>query len=714
MARLCELSTALGDDLRFFRMRASESLSRLPVIEVEAVSTRPDIDPEELLGRPATVRITYESGQERFFSGYVVRVSNTGAQGRLAAYRLEVRPWLWFLTRTTDCRIFQSMNVPDIVAKVLEDEQTKRVEFRLSDPGRYKAWEYCVQYRETDFNFVTRLMEQEGLYWFFEYQDGQDTLVIIDHKGKHEPIEWDESVRYLTRAGAQLVGEDLISRFQYHEEIESGEYLLGEYNFKTPRHDMGTARRPEHPSTHARTRFDVFDFPGDYDTHDEGEAYVASRVEEVHSRAKVFSGEGRLRAFHIGRMFRMEDHFHEGHNDKYLLTSTNYEFYDPGFESDGAGPSTYSCSFTAIRARQQFRPQRLAARPVIAGIQSAVVTGPSGAEIHTDEFGRVKVLFHWDRYGGRNENSSCWLRVAFLAAGDGWGFVSIPRMGQEVIVSFMEGDPDRPLVTGVVYNKDNMPPWTLPGAMTQSGMLSRSTLKGAPTNANAFRFEDEKGKEQVWLHAERNQDIEVEKDETHSVGNDRTKTIGHDETVTVHNNRTETVDVDEKVTIGQNRTHIVKGEEFLTVTKSRVHKVDGEHENILIKQNQNIDIGGSQNVEIGTGKAPGSHKLSATGDWTADVTLKFGVKAGVGITLETGSSKLSMDKGGNIVLSGTDITIKTDGGSIHIDKGGNVEIKGTKITLTGTTQVTASAGAGSVDIQSSAVTAKAPMVKLNS
>lgn len=714
MARLCELSTALGDDLRFFRMRASESLSRLPDIEVETVSERPDIDPAELLGKPATVKITYESGQERFFSGYVVRVSNTGAQGRLAAYRLEVRPWLWFLTRTTDCRIFQSMSVPDIVAKVLEDEPTKKVEFRLSEPGRYKAWEYCVQYRETDFNFVTRLMEQEGLYWFFEYQDGQDTLVIIDHKGKHDPIEWDDSVRYLMRAGAQSVGEDLISSFQYHEEIESGEYLLGEYNFKMPRHDMGTARRPELPSTHSRTRFDVFDYPGDYDTHDEGEAYVATRVEEVHSRAKVFSGEGRLRAFHIGRVFRMEDHFHEGHNDKYLITSTKYEFFDPAFESDGAGPSTYSSSFTAIRARQQFRPQRLAARPVIAGIQSAVVTGKAGEEIHTDEFGRIKVQFHWDRYGKRNENSSCWLRVAFLAAGDGWGFVSIPRMGHEVIVSFMEGDPDRPLVTGVVYNKDNMPPWGLPGAMTQSGMLSRSTLKGAPSNANAFRFEDLKGEEKVWLHAEKDQDIEVENDETHSVGNDRTKTIGHDETVTVHNNRTETVDVNEHVTIGQNRTHLVKGEEFLTVTKSRVHKVDGEHENILIKNDQNINIGGSQHVEIGTGKAPGSHKMSATADWTATVKKAFGVKAGEGIVLRTGSSKLTMLKDGKIKIEGDDITIKTGGGSIHIDNGGNIEINGTKISLTGTAQVIASAGAGSVDIKPSAVTATAPVVKLNS
>lgn len=737
MARLFELSTPLGDALRFHRMRVSETLSCLPEIEIRALSERTDIDPGELLGKSVTVKVNFSGGEERFYNGYVVRLATGGAQGRLTAYHLSVRPWLWFLSRTADCRIFQDQTVPEIVAQVLDDEPSKKFDDRLSEPDRYKRWEYCVQYRETDFDFVSRLLEQEGIYWFFEHADGEHTLVLIDYKGKHQPIEWGKTIRFVSRAGRQVVDEDIISDWQAVQEIQPGEYRLTDYNFKTPTHDLGTRRLPEVEPEHAKSSYEVFDFPGDYDTHDEGEAYVASRIEEVHTRARSWTGSGRLRSFHVGRSFTFADHPRDDQNGEYLITSTEYEFTDPGFEStDAAEGSGYRCTFTAIRAEQQFRPQRSTARPLIHGIQSAVVTGPAGEEIHTDEYGRIKVQFHWDRYGKKDEHTSCWLRVAFLAAGGRFGFVSIPRIGHEVIVSFLEGDPDRPLVTGVVYNASNMPPWELPANKTQSGLLTRSSVGAGAANANAIRFEDRKGEEQVWLHAEKNQDIEVENDETHWVGNDRTKTIdndetthvkhdrtetvGNDETITIHGNRTETVDKEEKITIHGGRTEEVDRNESITIHGARTETVDKDETITIhggrtekVDKNETIAIDGARTETVAkdetitinggrTEKVVKDETITISGSRTEAVTkdesvgiggqrahsvaktdsLNVGktltINAGDAVTITTGSASISMKKDGTIVIKGKDITI--DGsGKINIKASSDIVMKGSKI-----------------------------------
>ena len=735
MARFCELTTPLGDALEFSRMRVSEGMSRLFEIQLHVVSLRADIDPNDLLGQNVTIKVTFSDGVERFFNGYVRRFAFGGSEGRYFAYRMEVVPWLWFLTRTADCRIFQDQNVPDILDAVLADEDTMSVTDRMSDRSKYAKGEYWVQYRETDFNFVSRLMEQEGIYYFFEHGDGQHDMVLIDSRATHKPIEGEASIRYLPPNPDQVQPKDVVASFSLHQEVQPGQYALQEYDFKKPGNDMLLQRRPEIDIEHTKPSYEVFDYPGDYDAHSDGENYVAARIEELSTQSLVFSGSGLLQAFHVGRRFKLTDHPRDDHNTDYLILSTDYEIFDPPHESGGEA-SGFNCSFTAIRATQQFRPPRVTPRPLIHGIQSAVVTGPSGEEIYTDEYGRIKVQFHWDRYGQKDAKTSCWLRVAFLAAGARWGFVSIPRIGHEVIVSFLEGDPDRPLVTGVVYNGANMPPWDLPANKTQWGMLSRSTLKGAAANANALRFEDKKGQEQVWLHAEKNQDIEVENDETHWVGHDRSKTIDHDETVHVKHDRTETVDnnetitignnrtesvgvneqisiganrtetvgANEQVTIGANRTHAVGANESLTVSLQRTHTVGvnetivvgaaqeiviGAAQAVAVGANQSVNVGASRTVSVGADHAVqtgGSHSeqigkersTSVGKDDSLDVGKNLVINAGDSITIKTGSASITMKKDGTITIKGKDITI--DGsGKINVKAGKDIVMKGSKI-----------------------------------
>ena len=477
MARLCTLTSPLGDALLFSSMQVSERLSSLFVIQLETYSLKGDIKPSALLGKAVSVKVEYEDGAVRHFNGYASRFSAGESDGRHFIYRLTLHPWLWFLSRTADCRIFQDMSVPDIVDAVFSDEPTKAVDVRLSDASKYQRWEYCVQYRETDLNFVSRLLEQEGIQYFFEHADGAHKLVLADSK-EIAAVGGDASIRFVPDSSPQTQAGDHVTSWTAMQEIQPGQYVIDDYDFKAPGNDLQVVRRAENPPENSKSDYEVFDYPGEYDSHGEGEAYVASRIEELHDQSLVFEGAGVLRQFHAGRKFKLVDHPRKDQNGEYLIVSVDYEYTDPPLETREGEGSSFRCRFSAIPLKQQFRPPRATPRPLVQGIQTAVVTGPAGEEIHTDEFGRIKVKFHWDRADEKNERSSCWLRVAFLAAGPRFGFVSIPRIGHEVVVDFLEGDPDRPLVTGVVYNGDNLPPWALPASKTQSGLLTRSSLGG--------------------------------------------------------------------------------------------------------------------------------------------------------------------------------------------------------------------------------------------
>ncbi|MBC7943688.1 MAG: type VI secretion system tip protein VgrG, partial [Burkholderiales bacterium] len=669
------------------------------------------------------------------------RFAQAGMHGRYHLYQATARPWLWFLTRTANCRIFQQMKVPDIIKQIFQDHaQIEDAKFELT--GEYRKWNYCVQYRETDFNFVSRLMEQEGIYYYFKHEDGRHTMVIADSYGAHAPLAGYEEIPFIPQERMTRPEQERISDWDFIREIQPGRYVLDDFDFEKPSVDLQVKTKIKRE--HQLAEYEIYDYPGEFITTGEGDHYVQARIEELHAQFEIGHGRSNARGLSVGYLFKLVGQTRADQDREYLVLSAMHQMTYSEYEStDEAGPS-YDCSFTVLNSRQPFRPARLTPKPVVQGPQTAIVVGPDGDEIYTDKYGRVKVQFHWDRVGEKNENSSCWIRVSHPWAGKNWGMVAIPRIGQEVIVDFLEGDPDDPIITGRVYNAEQMPPYALPANMTQTGTLSRSSKGGTAANANEFRFEDKKGSEQVYLHAEKNQDIEVESDETHWVGHDRTKTIDNDETTLVKHdrtetvgnnetitigvnrtetvgsnetigiglNRTETVGVNETITIGANRTISVGASETATVVLQRTHAVGinetiaigaaqevaigafqaiavGAYQTINVGGNQNVDIGGNQSETIDKNesmKVGGDESRSVSGGRSTSIgkddALKVAnnvvIDAGDSVTITTGSASISMKKDGTIVIKGKDITIEGSG-KINVKASSDIVMKGSKI-----------------------------------
>ncbi|MFT3858206.1 MAG: type VI secretion system tip protein TssI/VgrG [Aquabacterium sp.] len=725
-----------ASDLFLESMNLAEGLSQLGGMTLNLLSEKPDLAPKDLLGKPVTVSMALADGK-RHFHGYVTRFGIGTPKGRYFSYQAEVRPWLWFLTRTSDCRIFQEMSVPDIVKKVFDDHagiaQVKLKLFRS-----YRPWTYCVQYRESDFQFVTRLLEREGIYWYFEHSDGKHELVLVDSLSAHDPIEGESSIRYIEDPSHAPPDEEYISQWQSFQQVKTGKAVLTSYDFERPSTSLEVDASLTRP--HDQAEAECFDFQGDYIQSGDGKQFAGDWLDEMQCRHHRLRGQGNAMALAAGRRFTLAKHPRDDQNADYLLTRVDIQASVQLFDALGGG-SEFLCSFEAIPSDQQFRPARITPKPFMQGPQTAVVVGPSGEEIFTDKYGRVKVQFHWDRYGKKDDKSSCWVRVSQPWAGQNFGFVHIPRIGQEVVVSFLEGDPDQPLITGRVYNAQQMPPWDLPANATQSGVLTRSSKGGAYANANAIRFEDKKGDEQLWIHAEKNQDIEVENDETHWVGHDRTKTIDNDETVHVKHDRTETVDnnetitigVDrtekvgnnEKITIGVNRTESVGANEDITIGANRTENV-GANESITIGANRSINVGASEtatvamqrthtvgvNETIAIGAAQevaiGAAQTVAVGA-AQSITVGANRSVDVGSALSTNVGKgesrnvadgrtTSIGKddaltvGKNLVIdAGDSITIKTGSASITMKKDGTITIKGKDITIEGSGKINAKA-----------------------
>ncbi|MBL8316476.1 MAG: type VI secretion system tip protein VgrG [Rubrivivax sp.] len=647
-------------ELLFKALAAKAGLSTLEEIELDLLSDKPDLNAEKLLGKPMGVELKRADGSKRHFNGICTRFGIAPPQGRYYGYRASVRPWLWYLTRTADCRIFQDLSVPEIVEKVFADHgPIANFQFKLD--RSYRTRVYCVQYRETDFNFVARLLEDEGIYWYFEHSEGAHKLVLVDDPSFHEPAPGCEKLPFYGNAGQVPPGKEFVGQWSFSREVQTGRVALTSYDFEKPSATLGTDGA--HPREHSLADYEQFDFQGEYTVKSDGQQLADNRMEELAARHERLSGSTNAEAFATGHVFELTRHWREDQNARYLVTHTSHTASVTGYES-GQGAGQYACSFSAIPAAQIFRPQRRTPKPFVQGPQTAIVVGPAGEEIFTDKYGRVKVQFHWDRYGKKNEKSSCWVRTSSPWAGKSFGFVQIPRMGQEVVVDFLEGDPDQPLITGRVYNAEQMPPWELPANMTQSGVLSRSTKGGAYGNANALRFEDKKGSEQVWLHAEKNQDIEVENDETHWVGHDRKKTIDHDETTHVKHDRTETVDNNESITIGVNRTESVGSNENITIGANRTESVGGD-EKIEISGKRTVDVGSDETITI-------SGNQSITVGASLDETIAGSLSQTVASTstLTVGAS-LNQTVGGAVLMkSGGPTTIMAAGGMTIVAPGG--------------------------------------------
>ncbi len=572
--RAVEIFTPLGDDvLLFHRMSATEALGRLFQFDLDLLSKDPNIKFEDLLGQSVTVRLELPQDQTRFFNGVVSRFSLTGSLGDLSVYTATVHPWLWFLTRTADCRIFQEMTVPDIIKQVFRDHGFTDFEEALS--GSYRTWTYCVQYRETDFNFVSRLMEQEGIYYYFKHEKDKHTLMLSDSVSSHEAFPGYEKLPFFPpdehlRREKHHVYEWIVS-----QEIQPGIYALNDYDFERPKANLQVKSSIQRG--HARAAMEIFDYPGEYTQTGDGETYVRARIEELQAEHEQVQGQSNARGLCVGSLFQLVDYPREDQNREYLFVSATHELESDAYTSGLTAEveDVYSCSFTALPSKQPFRPPRTTPKPMVQGPQTAVVVGPAGEEIYTDKFGRVKLQFHWDRYGKNDENSSCWVRVSHPWAGKNWGSVALPRIGQEVIVEFLEGDPDQPIITGRVYNNDNMPPYDLPANATQSGVKSRSSKGGNADTFNELRFEDKKGEEEIYFHAQKDLNTVVEAAETRNVGADRTVRVkGHfKETVDSGEDRTVTGGVTETISGGETRN--ITGDQKETITGAVTQTVTG-------------------------------------------------------------------------------------------------------------------------------------------
>jgi type VI secretion system secreted protein VgrG len=670
-ARQISVTTPLGEDvLLFHRMTATEELGRMFRFDLDLLSRDPNIRFDKILGQNITIRLDLQGGGKRYFNGVVSRFSQAGTWGNYHAYRATVHPWLWFLTRTADCRIFQSKTVPDIIKEVFRAHGFTDLRDALGGVT-YRTWDYCVQYRETDFNFVSRLMEQEGIYYFFQHDNGKHTLVLANAMTSHDPVPGYERITYYPPENEQHRREDHIFDWSLTQEVQPGIYALNDYDFKQPKANLQV--KSSIARKHDWAGMEIYDYPGEYVTSAEGEAYVRTRVEELQADFERAHGQANARGLAAGYTFTLHGYPRADQNREYLVVSATHVLESDAYDSaSGAGNNeVYSCSLAAMHTQEVFRPARLTPKPIVQGPQTAVVVGPAGEEIHTDKYGRVKVQFHWDRYGKADQNSSCWVRVSQLWAGTQWGGIHLPRIGQEVIISFLEGDPDQPIITGRVYNNDQMPPYSLPANATQSGIKSRSSKGGSPANFNEFRFEDRKGSEEIYLHGEKDWNIIIE--------NNKTQSVGVNESLSVGNNRTKTVGVDQSETIGKNKT-IVVGANHTEAIGINCAETIGVAKELTIGGLYQVTVGAAMNETVGAAKAVevgAAHTLLVGKDMSVQVAKnsshkakKITIEADDEITIKTGKALINMKKSGDITIQGKKITIKGSG---------DVVIKGSKI-----------------------------------
>lgn len=700
-----------AEGLLFWKLTGREAISESFALTLTLLGADARIDRSKLLGQPVTVIIPTQSLlTPRYINGKITRVAVSAVEltgTRYAVYQLTVEPDLWPMKRDRNLRIFQGQTVPQIVKTLLGEYQVN-VEDKLT--GSYRVWDYCVQYQESSLDFISRLMELEGIAYHFSHDADKHTLALTDTATQHQPFSGYEVIPYHQTPSGGSTDEEGISQWALEDNVTPGIYSLDDYDFRKP--NAWLFRAQQNPVSPKPGSIDVYDWPGRFVDHGHGEFYARIRQERWQVEHQQIKATATAMGIAPGHTFTLTNAPFFSDNGDYLVTAADYHFEENRYAS-GEGETIHRTDFSVIPASVSYRPAQSTAWPRTCGPQTAKVVGPDGESIWTDKYGRVKVKFHWDRLAKGDDTSSCWVRVSSAWAGQGFGGVQIPRVGDEVVVDFINGDPDRPIITGRVYNEASMPPWALPAAATQMGFLSRSK-DGHKDNANALRFEDKAGAEQVWLHAERNMDTEVENDETHSVGSNRTKTIGANETTTVRKNRTETVMENETITVHQNRTETVDGSETITIHSSRTERVD-KNEDVHIGQNQRVTINGTQTLRVDKTRTEtialasmlnvglaqntnigAAYVLNVGAGWMTNVgamqmhnvALKYSVNSGKALSLSAGTTadfsaedKISLVCGESMIVLEQSGTITLSANKIKIVGEKIIDIDGTEINL---------------------------------
>ncbi|WP_394203309.1 type VI secretion system Vgr family protein [Shewanella waksmanii] len=617
---IISIQTPLGKDALYLtHLSADEAISQLFSITVSMYAVGTSISLPSLVGKSVTIalRNAFSSGAVRYFNGVVSHMESAGM--RTAAsdvsedyidYQAVIVPAAALMQKRTNCRIYQNLSVVDIVSDLFGQHS---VSFQDKTTKTYPKYDYCVQYQESDYDFVVRLLQQEGIFYFFEHSASAHTLVLADDITAYKKCAEDQ-----VRCYSGHLSESHVVHWQGGLSMVSGAYTQKGYDFEQPSlFPLGSISQSELP---AQSALEVFDYIGESEINKRPQPYANSQLEAVQKDMYKCSGQSDCRSFAVGQFFTFKDHEDSQYKGQSFVVTAMRTSATQANQS-GASQSQSNCvyknDFECVPKSTPYRPSNLQRKPLINGVQTAIVTGDAGDEQHIDKFGRVKVQFHWDREGTFDGKSSCWIRVAQNWAGNKWGAFFFPRVGQEVLVEFINGDPDQPIVSGAVYNADLMPPYALPAKKTQSGIKTRSTKEGAADNFNELRFDDEKGKELLFLQAEKDHQLNVKNDQFDTIGRDRIGEVGNDD----------------RLTIGNDAAIDVANNVALTVGKDRLSD---------IASNDKLTVGKTLNIE-----------------------------AGKEIVLKTGSACIKLSSDGAISIEGTNIKVK----------GTNVKVDGTAIAL---------------------------------
>jgi len=583
-----------------------EGISSPFALHVSLVS-EDEINFDEVVGKEALLTLLGEEN-DRYLHGVLRQFIQNGSKGRFYFYEAEVIPTLWLLSLEQDCRIFQNKKVEDIIKQVLQDGGITGDRFNLRLQGKYPEREYCVQYRETDLDFISRLCEEEGIFYLFEHAKDKHVLVFGDSTAAYQTIEGEEEITFNPAMG-MVPGQEFVYHLAFSQKVFSGKMTRRDFNFEKPTLDLTSKEQDK-----SYQKLEVYDYPGRYVEENRGKGLTKVRLEESITFKEKAEGKSTSPRLTPGFKFKLIDHERKSFNQEYLLAEIRHEGQQPQALEELADPKekfSYTNQFISIPSSVVFRPERKTPKPIVKGIQTAVVVGPKDEEIYTDKYGRIKVQFHWDREGKKDDKSSCWIRVASIFAGGQYGAIFTPRIGQEVVVDFLEGDPDQPLITGRVYNADYMPPYPLPDEKTKSTIKTNSSIGGE--GFNEIRFEDKKGEEQLFVYAEKDLDIRVKNDRRELVGNDRhlivkrdlKEKIEFDKHVMVEKSEFREVKSDYNLKVGGKKAVEVTGSSSLKVTGNMIESFNANHsENVTATyhlKGMNVKIEGMTGMELKVG-----------------------------------------------------------------------------------------------------------------
>ncbi|AST68446.1 ImpA family type VI secretion-associated protein [Kosakonia cowanii] len=645
------------DGLLFWKLTGREALSEAFAFSLTVLGTDARIDRSQLLGQPVTVNVPTQgiAGGVRHFNGKITRVavSATEMSGtRYAVYRLTVEPDVWPMKRDRNLRIFQEQTVPQIVKTLLGEYQVN-LEDRLT--GSYRSWGYCVQYQESSFDFISRLMELEGIAYHFSHEADRHVMVLTDAATEHQPFSGYETIPYHPTPSGGSTSEEGISQWALEDSVTPGIYSLDDYDFRKPNAWLFQAR--QNPASPQPGSIDVYDWPGRFVEHGHGEYYARIRQERWQVEHQQIQATATATGIAPGHTFALYNAPFFSDNGEYLTTEANYFLEENRYASGSDGETVHRTDFTVIPSSVVFRPAPVTAWPKTHGPQTAKVVGPQGESIWTDKYGRIKVKFHWDRQAKGDDTSSCWVRVSSAWAGQGFGGVQIPRVGDEVVIDFINGDPDRPIVTGRVYNEASMPPWSLPDDSTRMGFMTRSK-DGNKDNASYLFFEDRPGSEAVELHSEKDMKVSVENDKTVNVDGNRTTTILKEQKDDVTGDasfyyrakRTTTVDQEETTTFNNSQTETIKNGRKLNITSGG--------DNVTIKDGRETNIDGKELHHV-------TEKLTEQYDSGQETTIATGgrtetIQGNVTTNINKGNWTQNVNSGTIMIFSPDVITIKSD------------------------------------------------------